>query len=242
MKVKRLVGVGAGVAALVMALAGTAGATGVGFIIGQGCARDGISFTANLSNPTDWPFRIDESSVFAQETVPPHGSVSTTVTYPEDRAGEMEWVDVRGVFVGHLGDVFYGTPGVAEDLPWSDGVSVVLITPVCGAPPTSVPPVTVPPTTVPEVTTTTVVETTTTVPVTVPSTAPPSTTAETVSPATEPVVPEQPVLLAAVEPAAEVESLAFTGSATVPLVAIGVGAVAVGAAAVLGSRRRNAIS
>jgi hypothetical protein len=114
-----------------------AGATGLAFVSGQGCAApDGsISLTWTVSNPTDFPYSVEESSVLIPSLIPAHGSASVTAVYPATAAGATVWADLSGRFVGHLGDQYYGTPGVFADLPWSDGASVVLDGSPCATPP-----------------------------------------------------------------------------------------------------------
>lgn len=116
----------------IMAAASPAGATGVTFTTTQQCATDGIDVTVTLANPTDFPLLVTTSNPAGLgPVIAPHSSSSVHVTFPTAAAGQTEWADVDGTFVGHLGDTFYGTPGQVDDLPWSDGTSYVLAQPNC---------------------------------------------------------------------------------------------------------------
>src|SRR6185503_17289515 len=93
-----------------------AGATGLGFVSGQGCAApDGsISLVWTVSNPTDSAYAVDSSSLVIPSVIPPHGSVSATAVLPSSAAGSTQWADLSGRFLAHVGDEYYGTPGVTE--------------------------------------------------------------------------------------------------------------------------------
>jgi hypothetical protein len=225
-----------GLAATTLAVGGisvlsmtSAGATAIGLVPTPECGRV-VEWT--VSNPTDFPLAVTDGNLPPQD-IAPHASTSVKVDYA-DVPGDTAYFTVIGYFYNVSPDEVFYPPDENGHVQWTEGQQVTLNNEVC-TPPTTVPPTTAPPTTQPPVTqppTTTppsLAPTTVTSPTTPtsPPPQPPSSEAPQTTVGDESQVsPEQVVS----DTPTETQGLAFTGTDTYTLTAVGLVLVAGGVA------------
>lgn len=203
----------------------SAGATAIGLVPTPECGRV-VEWT--ITNPTEFPLTVTDGNLPPQEILP-HVSVTDTVDYT-GASGDIAYYTVIGFFHDVTPDETFYPPDQDGHVPWTEGQQVALDNSVCTppttAPPTTAPPTTAPPTTAPPTTT----PTSNVAPTTV--TAPPTTTPTSATPSTTPPSDEQQVSPEQVvsDTPTETQGLAFTGTDTFTLTAVGLMLVAGGVA------------